>query len=108
MDTLEWAVNCQLMGWSTAFRRRGPAEAGTPTAQITIVKALAIGRDVGFPLRSCVLLEPGLGEPLGFGIEGLGDQVQVLQDIVSRAQDPGGGPRRWRPARPQWPPSSPD
>ena len=41
------------MGWSTAFRRKGPAEAGTPTSQIKIEKSLAIdstkGREAGEP-----------------------------------------------------------
>jgi len=38
-----WAVNRRLMGWNTAFRRKVPAKAGTPTSGIKIDKALAAG-----------------------------------------------------------------
>jgi hypothetical protein len=43
---LRWSINLALTAWSTASRRTGPADAGTPTCQLKIDDTLDI-----FPTR---------------------------------------------------------
>jgi len=47
------------MGWNTAFGRKGPAEAGTPTSQIKIDKALGRAPDPFFEQPAEVFELPG-------------------------------------------------
>jgi hypothetical protein len=52
-----WVVNRRSIGWRTAFRRRGPAKAGTPTSQMKSDEALVQGT------KLCVRTEGVLKAP---------------------------------------------